>query len=61
MNKSDRERQILFDVNCMWNLQNTRLVNITKKRQTHSHREQARDRKRGNTGVGTKRYKLGIK
>ena len=45
----------------MWNLQNTRLVNITKKRQTHSHREQARDRKRGNTGVGTKRYKLGIK
>ena len=48
-NKSDRERQILYDITYMWNLKNTtkkekqkynKLMNITKKQQTHRHREQ---------------------
>ena len=38
-NKSDRERQIVYDITYMWNLKNN-LVNITKKKQTHRHREQ---------------------
>ena len=32
-NKSDRERQIVYDITYMWNLKNN-LVNITKKKQT---------------------------
>ena len=48
-NKSDRERQILYDITYMWNLKNTtkkeivkynKLMNITKKQQTHRHKEQ---------------------
>ena len=39
-NKSDRERQILFDITNMWNLKNkTTLVNITKKKQTHRYKD----------------------
>ena len=42
-NKSDRERPILYDVTYMWNLkQYNRLVNKTKKKQTHRSREQTR-------------------
>ena len=37
-NKSDRERQILYDVTYMCNKK--KLVNITKKKQTHRYREQ---------------------
>ena len=39
-NKSDRERQILYDIIYIWNLKKyNKLVNITKK-QTHRYREQ---------------------
>ena len=42
-NKSNRERRILYDITYMWNLkQYNRLVNITKKKQTHRSREQTR-------------------
>ena len=39
-NKSDRERQILDDITYMWNLKHNKLVNKTKGKQTHRHREQ---------------------
>ena len=40
-NKPDRERQILYDITYMWNLKKyNKLVNITKKKQTHRYREQ---------------------
>ena len=38
-NKSDRERQILHVITYMQDLKN-KLVNITKKKQTHRYREQ---------------------
>ena len=41
--KSDRERQILYDMTCMWNDQlvivYNKLVTITKKKQTHRYRK----------------------
>ena len=40
-NKSDRERQILYEINYMWNLKKyNKLVNITKNKQTYRYREQ---------------------
>ena len=56
-NKSDRERQILYDITYMWNLKKyNKLVNITKKKQTHSYGEQTSGYQsgegRGNIGVG---------
>ena len=39
MNKSDRERKLLYDITYIWNLKYSKLVNITKKNQ--KHREQA--------------------
>ena len=41
--KSDRERQILYDMTYMWNLKN-KLVNITKKQ---TYREQTSGYQRG--------------
>ena len=39
-NKSDRERQILYDMTNMWNLKKyNKTENITKKKQTHKYRE----------------------
>ena len=39
--KSDRERQILYDITYMWNPKKyNKLVNITKMKQTHRYREQ---------------------
>ena len=35
---SDKERQILYNITYMWNLDNP-LVNITKKKTTHRYRE----------------------
>ena len=53
--KSDRERQIRY-ITYMWNLKNTtKLVNLSKKKQTHKHRKQTNGHQwrvcRGNTGV----------
>ena len=48
---------MLYNITYVWNLKN-KLVNITKKKQTHRHREQIRgylwreERGRGSTGVG---------
>ena len=40
-NKSDGERQILYDITYMWNLKKyNKLVNRTKKKQTYRYREQ---------------------
>ena len=39
-NKSDRERQILYDITYMWNLKNKSIVTITKKDQTHKYWKQ---------------------
>ena len=40
-NKSDRERQILYDITYMWNLKKyNKLMNITKQKQTHRYRGQ---------------------
>ena len=40
-NKSDRERQTLYDITYMRNLKKyNKLVTITKKQQTHRYREQ---------------------
>ena len=36
---SQRKTQILYDLSYMWNLKN-KLVNITKKKQTHRYKEQ---------------------
>ena len=43
-NKSDDERQILYDSTSMWNIKKyNQLVNITKKKQTHRYREETSD------------------
>ena len=39
-NKSDRERQIPYDITYMWNPKYNKLVNVTKKKQTHRYRGQ---------------------
>ena len=40
-NKADRERQILYDITYIWNLKKyNKLVNITKKKQSHGYGEQ---------------------
>ena len=39
-NKSDRERQILYDITYAESKKYNKLVNITKKKQTHRYREQ---------------------
>ena len=44
LGKSDRERQILYDITCIWNDQFVILYNklvtvITKKKQTHRYRK----------------------
>ena len=67
LNKSDRERQILYDVTYMWHLKKyNKLVNITKQKQTHRSREQAsgyqwgegrgEGQNRGRGGRGTNHY-----
>ena len=66
-NKSDRERQILYDITYMWNLKKyNKLVNKTKKKQTHRYREQTsgyqwgRGKGGGTIGVGDKKELFGI-
>ena len=39
-NKADRERQILYYITYVWNQNYNKLVNITKKKETHRYREQ---------------------
>ena len=39
----------------MWNLKNTKLVNKTKKKQIHRHREQNRGYRGRGKGVGEKK------
>ena len=48
-NRSDRERKILYDITYMWNLK-SKLVNITKKKQTHRQREQTGSYRRPGEG-----------
>ena len=38
--KSDRERQILYDMTYMWTLKHNKLVTITKMNQIHMYRGQ---------------------
>ena len=53
MNKSDRERQITYDITYMWNLKNMTSMNLfTKQKQTHRHREQTCCYQREQQGVG---------
>ena len=40
LNKSKRERQILYGITYMWNLQYDTNELIVKQKQTHRHREQ---------------------
>ena len=57
-NKSDRERKIFYDITHTWNLKKyNKLVNITKKKQTHRYRElrvtsMERKEDRGKISVG---------
>ena len=54
--KSDRERQISYDIIYMWNLQKRIQMNLfTKQKQTHRHRKQIYGYQRGKGG----RDKLG--
>ena len=39
-NKSDRERQVLYDITYVKSKIYNKLVNITKKKQTHRYRKQ---------------------
>ena len=47
-NKSNRERQILYDFTYMWNLKNK--TNKTEQKQTHRYWEQTDDYQRGEGG-----------
>ena len=56
--KSDRERQISYDITYMWNLKEMIQMNLfTKQKQTHRHWKQTYGYQKGNV-VG--RDKLGI-
>ena len=56
--KSDRERPILYDISDMWNLKKyNKLVNITKKQQTHGYREQTSGYNWGDKGKGQQRLR----
>ena len=61
--KSDRERQILYDITYMWNLKNSPSKLIYKMKQTHRHRKQTYGYQRGKGGginweYGINRYTL---
>ena len=46
--KSDRERQISYDIAYMWNLKKMIQMNLfTKQKQTHGHRKQTYGYQRG--------------
>ena len=45
--KSDRERQILYDITYMWNLKIIQMNLFTKQKQTHRHRKQIYSYQRG--------------
>jgi len=47
---SDRERQILYDITYVESLNNNKLVNKTKKKQTHRYREQTNSYQWGGGG-----------
>ena len=56
--KSDRERQILYDITYMWNLKKKIQIHLlTKQKQTHRHRKQTYGYQRGK---GRWRDKLGV-
>ena len=45
LSKSDRERQISYDVTYMWNLKKMIQMNLlTKQKQTHKHRKQTKQK-----------------
>ena len=59
-NKSDRGRQILYDMTYMWSLKKIQMNLFTKPKQTHRHRKQTYGYQRGRGGVnwefGINRY-----
>ena len=54
--KSDRERQIVYDITYMWNVKIIQINLYTKQKQTHKHRKQTYGYQRGEEG----REKLGV-
>ena len=57
--KSDRERQIQYDITYMWNpKKQSKLVDVTKKKQTHRYREQTSSQQWGE-GSGEAKYRVG--
>ena len=58
--KSERKRQIPYDITYMWNLKYETNELITKQKQTHGHRKQTYGYQRGKWGnkleVGVSRY-----
>ena len=57
-NKSDSERQIPYDLTCMWNLkEKTQPIKPNRTKQTHTLREQMNGcQKRGDKGCGGNRW-----
>ena len=52
-NKSDRERQILYDITCMWNQKIIIKMNFfTKQKQSHRHRKQTQGKRVGRDKLG---------
>ena len=53
LSKSDRERQVSYDITYMWNLKKKIQMNLfTKQKQTHRHRKQTYGDFPGGPGVG---------
>ena len=48
--KSERERQIPYDVTYLWNLKYDKMNLFTKQKQTHRHRKQTHGYQRGKGG-----------
>ena len=48
--KSDRKRQILYDITYMWNLKIIQMNLYTKEKQTHRHRKQTYGYQKGEGG-----------
>ena len=47
LSKSNRERQILYDITYTWNLKNKTINLFTKQKQTHRYRKQTYGYQRG--------------
>ena len=53
LSKSDREKQISYDIAYMWNLKKIIQMNLfTKQKQTYRHRKQTYGYQRGKVGGG---------